>query len=243
MSNPGFATHKIKKATFDRVDLVPEGANSAADIVLFKAKKDEGGPKMPKTYEEIVKSLPEEEQAVVTAELQKEKDTSVDLQKQLDKKDEEAIEKAKEEEMTEDELILKSLTGPAKEAFLKMKKERDDEKLEKEKLEKETFEASLSKELEEIDFAKTIDGFEDNYKKLAKESPELKTMVLDLLKQMDQVVEVSDLFKELGSSSEEEMDDSEQLESLTKERAKADGISYEQAYAVVLKENPDLYEG
>lgn len=237
---PENATHKITKATFDRVDVVPAGANSAADIVLFKAKKDEGGHKMPKAYEEILKSLPEEEQAVITAEIQKERELAKSEANEI--KEQQELEKQKEANLTEDELILKSLDGPAKEAFEKIIKERKEAQAAAAQAEEEKFAKQMDDELEEVAFVKSKEGFEDNYKKLAKENPELKEAVLDILKQVDKVIEDSDFFKEVGSSAEGNEDASTELERLAKERAEANKISFEKAYTQVLKERPDLYQ-
>lgn len=62
---------KLKNLVITKVALVDEGSCSAADIQLYK-RKSEGGNKM--TFDEVIKSLPEDQQKIVTAEFAKAKE-------------------------------------------------------------------------------------------------------------------------------------------------------------------------
>jgi membrane-associated HD superfamily phosphohydrolase len=58
---------KLKNLRIDRVDLVDKGANPDAHILLFKRKGDEGVMK----FEDVLKSLTPEQQAIIKSELEK----------------------------------------------------------------------------------------------------------------------------------------------------------------------------
>lgn len=61
--------NKLTNLVIRKVALVPEGSCSAADILIYK-RKPEGGVTM--TFDEIIKSLPEDQQAIVKAKLAEE---------------------------------------------------------------------------------------------------------------------------------------------------------------------------
>lgn len=94
------------------------------------------------------------------------------------------------------------------------------------------------------DFAEILDTIEAGLQKVAPEKATVMFTKLDtMLNSWNAIVEKSKLFSEIGReggavnfSGAEGV-----LHAMAKERASADKVPYEQAYAKVLKENPDMY--
>lgn len=95
------------------------------------------------------------------------------------------------------------------------------------------------------DFAEILDTIEAGFQKVAPEKATVMFSKLDvMLNSWNAIVEKSKLFSEMGKeggpvnfSGAEGV-----LHAMAKERASADKIPYNEAYAKVLKENPDIYQ-
>lgn len=250
--------------TVDRVDLVDEGANSAAHICLFKSK----GGKNSMTYEEILAKMKPEHREVVEAELDKAKcevpeeaqkkiEQADELQKQLDEANEklentedelnkakeelEAQEVAKSKGEPEFEDVLKGLDPSVQEVFKSMQAA-------KEAAEAEVAKAKEAKQHEEaVAKAKELKGLPTEEEKLVEAIKKgIEPEVLAILKAASTALEESGLFKSQGSDAKEDKEATGDdawavIETKAEAVAKSKGMSMAKAIDTVLKENPDLY--
>jgi hypothetical protein len=113
----------------------------------------------------------------------------------------------------------------AKEQAAALDKMRDDQ-LEKEWITKAK-EADLTEEV-----GKTL-------KNLAKENPETAGVLYDEMARLSKAVNAGDLLKEKGGNGGQ-ADAKTRIDTMAKERAEEQGISYEKAYAAIYKENAQL---
>lgn len=247
----------------DRVDLVDEGANSAAHIMFFKNK---GGNEMD--AQQIIGALKPEHKQVVEAYIEKAKeDAATEACKAKEKTDDtlkadlEAakgeVEKAKTtistlEAEVEDlkkskvaksnevdfEEVLKGMDPAAAEVIKKMKADNEAHAIEvaKMKEEKATQEAVAK--------ANTLKALPIEQTKLAEIIKKgIDADLLNALESIAQVCENSDLFKAkgTGATNADALDSWEAVDAKAAEIAKAKSVSIEKARAQILKENPDLY--
>lgn len=230
----------------DRVDLVDEGANSEAFIKLYKRRST------IMTFEEIVKSLPEEQVAIVTAEIAKvkaEADAAMATMKTeadaaMAKVKEEAemvIAKAKEDvnkqkdEPKSTEEVIKSL-DPAVQAIFKSLQDKQiaAETIAKQLKEQNDKEIAIAKSKELVG----LPVAEDTLVEIAKTaSPE----IFNVLKAASKLIVDSDLFKEKGNGSKGEVDAWSKIEKAAAEIAIRDDVTKQKAIAIVIKEQPQLY--
>lgn len=256
-----FGPTKLKDLKIDRVDLVDKGANPDAHIVLYKSEG--GNPIM--NFEELLKSLSEEQQELIKSELGKAAEqTKEDVAKAATEQEEllkakddmiaelEAKMKEKEEAMKkrddsqEEEDIFKGLSPVLKAQFEDVQKRAAAAEAVVKALEEE----KLTKQYEEV--AKSFDKLPINanevgsiFKSLAKSDQAMYNKLETLFKSFNEMVSKGDLFKELGSgkpggTAQKPWDviKSKADEMVTKGEG---SVSKEQAIAAVLKEHPELY--
>jgi len=228
--------------------VVDKGDNKGADILLFKAKEKEpentndkskgGNDNMPKTYDEIVKSLPEEEQTVINAEIEKVKAEA--KPKEEDKKPE-GVASFDEAE------VVKSADPKVQEMIKKMKE--DNEKLEKDAKEKDEklqkFESDLKKEKIEKTVA-TFDRIampkEEMVTLFAKLDEETTDLVEKAMKAVNEQLVQANIIKVIGTDAEgDQLTVEETIKKEAEEIAKSEGITKEQAYVKALKKDKTRY--
>lgn len=245
----------LSDLVIDRVDLVDEGANSAAFIELYKRKEQSA-----MDVKEILSKMKPEHSAVIEAALnQAEEDVrkaKEDLATAESERDEantkltaanEDLDKAKTELETlkasgnaaafDETEVVKSMPEPVRELFEKMKsqKEAAEEEIRKAKEEKEHAEAvAKANEFKSIPFEheKLVDIVKSA-------SPEL----LELLKVANAAIETS-VLGEVGKNRSEKHTGNawEQIEAKADEIATRDNITKAKAVSVAISENPELYK-
>lgn len=231
----------------DRVDLVDEGANSAAFIKLYKRKENT----MPLTFEEIFKNLKPEHQTVVAEEVAKAKamvpdKTAADLeeaneslkekQKELD-----AVKKAASENVSKSkelpfEEVIKSL-DPAMQEFVKTMKAKQDaaEMIAKQIADKAENDMAIAK-------AKELKSLPVEEAKLATVLKGLSPEVLEILKAANAAIEGGELFKEVGKGKGgNDADAWAKIEKQALAVATEQKITKAKAITKVIKDNPDMY--
>lgn len=245
----------LEDLVVDRVDLVDEGANSAAFIELFKRKEH-----CKMDINEILSKMKPEHAGVIQGAL----DTAAaDLKKSNDERDEaikERDEARRERDEADDELkqtkeeleatkannnaaafdeteTIKSMPAEVRSVFEKMKlqKETAEEELRKSKEAEKTAEAiSKAKELKAIPYEQD---------KLAEIIKNADPAVLDLLSVVNAAIEGT-VLDEVGKSATgtSSADAWAKIEAKADEIAKRDSITKAKATAVAIKENPDLYK-
>lgn len=233
----------------DRVDLVDEGANSAAFIKLYKRKEMETGM----DFNEIISKLKPEHAEIIQAELAKAKtevpeeiakelsDTKVELEStkvELEKFKTE-VNKSKEPAKEDDfEEVLKSLDPAVQKVFKSMQAQ-------KEAAEQVAKQLNAQKEEEEaIEKAKTLKALPVEEEKLVQVVKGVSDEVYEILKSAAKVLEESEIFEEVGKgkSGAGSTDAWSKIEKKADEIAKRDGVTKEKAIGVVINENPELYK-
>ncbi len=245
----------LEDLVVDRVDLVDEGANSAAFIELFKRKEH-----CKMDVNEILSKMKPEHAKVIQDALDA---AAADVKKANEERDEAANERdktseqleAKEEELkqTKEELdaakannnaaafdeteTIKSMPQEVRDVFEKMRlqKETAEEELRKSKEAEKTAEAiSKAKELKAIPYD------QDKLVGIIKNADEA---TLDLLSVVNAAIEGT-VLDEVGKSATGTSggDAWAKIDAKAEEVAKRDGISKAKATAVVIKENPELYK-
>ena len=233
----------------DRVDLVDEGANSAAFIKLYKRKEMETGM----DFNEIISKLKPEHAEVIQEEIAKAKtEVPEEVAKELsDTKEELAttkteLEKVKEEvnkskEPAEEENfeeVIKSLDPAVQKVFKSLQTQ-------KEAAEQVAKQLSEQKEEEEaIKKAKTLKALPVEEDKLVQVVKGVSDDVYEILKSAAKVLEESEIFEEVGKGKggTGSTDAWSKIEKKADEIAKRDGITVEKAIGVVINENPELYK-
>jgi len=233
----------------DRVDLVDEGANSAAFIKLYKRKEMETGM----DFSEIISKLKPEHAEVIQAELAKAKtevpeeiakelsDTKVELEAvkaELEKFKEEA-KKSKEPAQEENfEEILKSLDPAVQKVFKSLQAQKEAaEQIAKQLQEQKEEEEAIAK-------ARALKALPVEEEKLVQVVKGVSDDVYEILKSAAKVLEESDIFEEVGKGkgSAGTIDAWSRIEKKAEEIAKRDGITIEKAIGVAINENPELYK-
>lgn len=247
---PKTAKSRLTKMNLNRVDLVPQGADSEAFITLFKNKKEEpikeeGGNKAM-TYEELMKSLSEEDAKLINSkieEITKAKDSEISAVKEELEKAKEVPQEVPENETELEKAIRLTENEEVKAILIKQKEELEKVEIAKAKEKEEALAKEAKSVVEEIAICKAVEGYEDLYISLTKEGKtDVRDSLTELLKSVDEIVEESEIMKEFGSDNEgdSDMSNEEKLDKLAKARAKEEKISFEKAYTMVMKENPEL---
>jgi hypothetical protein len=233
----------------DRVDLVDEGANSAAFIKLYKRKEMETGM----DFNEIISKLKPEHAEVIQAELAKAKaevpeeiakelsDTKVELETlkaELEKFKEEA-KKSKEPAQEENfEEVLKNLDPAVQKVFKSLQAQKEAaEQIAKQLQEQKEEEEAIAK-------ARALKALPVEEEKLVQVVKGVSDDVYEILKSAAKVLEESEIFEEIGKGKggASSTDAWSRIEKKADEIAKRDGITKEKAIGVVINENPELYK-
>lgn len=256
--------HYLIDPTYNRVDLVKEGANSKAKIKLVKSK---GGTTMELTLEAILEKMKPEHAAVVTSEIEKAKKgmSEEEVAEKLAAKDEEIaklrtdLETAKQDTTVikgkdSEEEILKSVKDPAMRSLLEtqiakakaaeaMVKKMRDEQMEREAI-------SKAKEVPAIgaEEAKIVEV----YKKLKDTDEALCNDVFNILKSANALITKSAAFTEVGaggagaSAGDAVGADEESawaaIEKAADTIAKERNIAKSAAISEAIQNNPQLYQ-
>ncbi len=233
----------------DRVDLVDEGANSAAFIKLYKRKEMETGM----DFNEIISKLKPEHAEIIQAELAKAKaevpeeiakelsDTKIELEttKAEFEKFKEEVKKSNEPVQEENfEEILKSLDPAVQKVFKSLQAQKEAaEQIAKQLKEQQEEEEAIAK-------AKALKALPVEEDKLVQVVKGVSDDVYEILKTAAKVLEESDIFEEVGKGKGDAgtIDAWSKIEKKAEEIAKRDGITVEKAISVVINENPELYK-
>lgn len=231
----------------DRVDLVDEGANSAAFIKLYKGKETNKNM----NYEEILKSMKPEDAAVIVAQVEKAKGeipaatttelnkAKADLQKSEDDKkklEDKVAEMSKPTPSTED--VLKGLDPTVKAMFEQLKSKADAAETAIKKMNDQKIED------EAIAKAKDLKNIPVEESKLVEIVKGASTELMDVLKAANAAINTK--LTETGSGRGDTTADAKSA--WGKIEKKAQGIAAEmkitQAAAIseVIKRHPELYQ-
>lgn len=236
----------------DRVDLVNEGANSAAFIRLYKGKENV----LAMTYDEILKSMKPEHADVIKAEIEKAKTSSETAQAELLTKANadlqaasEDLAKAKEKlaEIEEKEKleksaanvedVIKSLDPAVQEVFKSIKAQKEAA----EAVVKSLQEAEVEKEA--VAKAADLKGLPTPQEKLVEIVKTATPEVYGILKAASDAIVNGGIFEEVGKTTTKETSNSwDAIEKKADEIAKRDTITKEAAISKAVRENPDLYK-
>lgn len=253
--------NKLKKLKITAVALCHQGANPDAHIMLYKSIP--GGGKSMKTLEEIIKGLPQEEQDLVNAEIEKaKKEMPADMKTKMDtmeadkKKAEDLakslqtevdtlkINKSKSKDEEEAEL-MKSMPEAIRKAFEDMKKKTaaaeavakamQEESLKKQYIAKAEIYKSIPAKAEELG---------DILKSIAAADAGLCEKVENILKASNELIAKGAAFKEIGDGrSANTVEAIDKLEKCVEGIiAKSQGLTKEQAYLKALEQHPEMYE-
>lgn len=259
-------TTKLKSLKINRVDLVPEGANSAAFVTLYKGK--EGKPmefeeileKMKPEHAEVIKSkfaevLKEKEDA--EAEVAKAKAEVEETKKAFppaedgdkkpddeEDKDKKPVDKAdtKTEGTTsfdEDETLLKSLPEELQGFVAKMRQQKEAaEEVAKAAIARERHAEAVSKanELKALPVAT-----DELVSFIEKANTETVDMLSAIAKAIDSTVLTETGSNDAGSFAKSANDAWDKLESKAAEIAKERGISKAKGMSAAIDEFPELY--
>lgn len=236
----------------DRVDLVNEGANSAAFIKLYKRKEQE--PIM--TLEEILSKMKPEHAKVIQDELAKAKQAADEAEQKLQAMAEdlekakadykaateelESVKKSKNGDQQPDfEEVIKGLDPTVQELFksLKAQKEAAEELARQAAEEKRTQEAlAKAKELKALPVEET---------KLVEVMKGITPEIYEILKAANKALEDAGLLDEIGKSKTHNPSTSDeawqQIEKKAEEIVAQENVSKAKAISIVIKRYPDLY--
>lgn len=246
---------KLIDLEVDRVDLVDEGANSQAHIMLYK-RKEQTTMSQSLSFEEILKKLQPEHAAVVEAEIAKAKSTipeetatELDNVKKSLKDTKEALENAKAENIAKSkdeepdfEEVIKGLDPSLQAMFKRMQEEKD--------AAEQIAKAAAEKQLNDVAIAKaaSLKNIPVSNEQLVAVVKGISTEMYDVLKAANDAIENSGVLDEQGSSTEhvEKAGNAEQawelLEKRAGEIATEQGITPEAAMAIAIKKHRDLYQ-
>jgi DNA repair exonuclease SbcCD ATPase subunit len=244
----------------DTVGFVPAGANPGAEILLFKARKDAmDDAQLDDLADRLAKALDIDkkedqmsgEDTPTAEDLQKQLD---DLQKAHDARAQELadtkaeLEKAQAAAETEEDKVTKAAdeADPVlKEHLDALRKQAEEDREEVQKLraerEQERY-ATVAKGLPDIADVEDKTAFvADLYKGLGEDKAQ---SYLNHIRQAQALADQAGVFKEWGSDAPaaEEGQALATLEKMATERAAEDKVTYQQAFAKVLSENPKLYD-
>ena len=178
---------KLTNLKITKVSLVDEGACSAAHITLFKHKKG-GSEKM--TFEEMMNSLTEEQQAVIKAKFDAQNEELEEAKKAFSEKEEE-LEKVKQEK--------KDLETKASET-----EEEDDEDTLAIEVNSEDGVTKAKKELTEEEILKNVDSAVREMIQKAKSEAEIHKQAVLKMKEEKEIAEVTEIAKSLSGVGTEE---------------------------------------
>jgi len=246
----------LKNFLIKRVGVVDSGDNPEAEVVLFKSKEDEdiknkGGANMSKTFEELVKGLPEEEAKLVTDEIEKVKTEAMEKAK-ADMIDEESKKKLADEEKVKlnksEEELIKSADPKVRELLEKAKTEADEAKKKVDELQKEKDkkDAELKKELlnKEAEKYTNIGATKEDIVKIFEVTDgkeEADKLLKGILSATNEALKDNKLMKVIGSDGDgKDKTAREEVEEKAQELVKSEKITIEKARTKVYKQNPDL---
>lgn len=243
----------------DRVDLVDLGANDDSFIRVFKGRNVK-----ELTFEEVLKSLPEDQRKLVETKLTdvtKSKDTAEEsLAKEVEKaktaekeakeakealaKSKEELEKAKKsaaepsDEPSEEE-VLKSMPEFMRERFISQKKQLElAEEMTRQSMEREA-------ELKAVQKAKDLKALPLTDDELTTIAKSVDDDTFNILSALAKNIGESDAFTDIGKSRGPKADstgDFSIIEKRATEIATAKGISHAHAIREVVENNPELYK-
>jgi hypothetical protein len=236
---------KIKNPFIKRIAVVESGDNPEAEVLIFKAANKEndtkkGGQEMSKTFEEIIKALPEDEAKIVTDEIDKATKKEMTPEEKAKMIADMNLEPAVKKEDKVTEAISKA--DPVVAEVIKKQQEeiaeiKSDLKKERETLKKE----KLTKQAESYD--KIATPKEEIVDLFMKQEPEDATKLDAILKAVNAQLVDSKVFKTVGQNNGDEGESAlSKVEKLAKARTVEKGITIELARAEIIKENPSLYE-
>lgn len=229
----------------DRVDLVDEGANSAAFIKLYKRKETE----QDMTFEEILAKMKPEHAEVIKEAIAKAKSevpeaTAEELKKAKEQLGtvEEELKKAKTpQEPTEPDFeeVIKSLDPSVQKVFKAMKEQKEAaEEIAKQAAEKQITEEAVAK-------AKELKALPVEEDKLVDVLKGISPEVLEILKAANKAIEEGGLLDEVGKSKAEKSEGSSaawsKIEKMADKLVEEKQITKAKAIAEVTKSNPELY--
>ena len=254
-------TYELVDLVIDRVDLVDEGANSAAHIELYKRKESSE----PMDFNEILSKLKPEHAEVITKAFEESNASVAKAREELEAATQNLA--AKETELNEatealakanaeidalkaegtvaksaaeaEEEILKSMPEAARELYSKMRaqKEAAEEQIRKSVAEKA--------EAEAIAKAAGLKAIPVEQEKLVGILKGISPEVYDILCAANTAIEeavLGEVGKNRGNGAAQGASDSwSKIEKQAAEIAKRDNITVEKAVAVVISENPELY--
>lgn len=243
----------------DRVDLVDEGANSAAFIQLYKRKENV----QVMTFEEILKSLkPEHADVVKSAVEQASSEVPESTATELSNLEKRATEAEKQLSVTQEELakakeqvedINKSKDEPDFEEVLKgldpsvrtFVETLNKQKEAAEQVAKQAAEEKINNEA--IAKAKELKALPVEEAKLVEVLKGISPEVHDILKSANNALENGDAFSEEGVSkgkgeATDAADAWAKIEKRADEIVKTDSVSKARAISMATRENPELYK-
>lgn len=248
--------HLLTDLVVDRIDFVDEGANSAAFIEVFKRKERSG----LMNFSEILSKLKPEHAEVIQQELEAAKNEVVKAKEDLATQSEELakakeeIEDLKKEKGTEeppatpdegdvdkstgfDETeVLKSMPEAAREAFIKMRAQ-------KEAAEEQVRKAAEEKaEAEAVAKANTLKSLPVEQSKLVEILKGCDTKVFDVLVAAAAAID-NTVLSEVGKSGQGTASKSawDRIEAEADKVVERDSVTKQKAISIVLKEKPELY--
>lgn len=250
---------KLKGLLVDRVDLVDKGANPDAHIMLYKRdsgdiinKKEEKAM----TFEELMKSLNDDQQAIIKAELDAKDAAALKEKEDALKKAEEdkaSVQKALDELKEEVQKAAKPAEDILKSVPEEVRKMVEDAKAEAQAAVKKS--QDLEDRMAKRDFiakAATLEGlptdadtFGPVLKNISSAVPEDYKILIDVLEKAANTIKESDLFKTIGSDVDggATSDVTKRVETLAQELKKSDSsLTIEQARLKVLEADPNLYK-
>lgn len=243
----------------DRVDLVDEGANSAAFIKLYKRKEQE--PTM--TLEEILAKMKPEHAKVIQDELVKAKQAADNAEvarqaaeqklqavsEELEKakadykaatEELESITKSKNDgQQPNFEEVIKGLDPTVQELFKSLKAQKEAaEELARQAAEEKRTQEVLAK-------AKELKALPVEESKLVEVMKGITPEVYEILKAANKALEDAGLFDEVGKSKTHNPSTGDeawqQIEKKAEEIAAQENVSKAKAISIVIKRHPDLY--
>lgn len=235
----------LEDLVVNRVDLVDEGANSAAFITLCKRKEQVTNMGV----NEILEKMKPEHASIIQAELDKLNGeiskAAADLKEAEDKMAEEDAKKLEKEDKEpeaeapkedDEDTLFKSLPQAARELLAKLKsqKETAEEAVRKAK-ETEAEAAAVAK-------ASTLKALPVSQDKLVALVKSCTPEVLEMLTGINAAIEATVLKEVGGKDSIAGGSAWEQIENKAEEVAKAKGISKAKAITEVIESNPALYK-
>jgi hypothetical protein len=239
----------------DRVDLVDEGANSAAHIKLYKRKETEQVmelneilAKMKPEHKEVIEAelakAKSEVPEVVATELAKAKGDVETLTEDLNKAKTELqeVEVAKSKDSEPDfEEVLKGLDPSVQSVFKSLQAQKDAaEEVARQAAEEKVTQEAIAK-------AKDLKALPVEEDKLVEVMKGITPEVHEVLKAANQAILDNGLFEEVGKSKGEEAKSTDSNEAWAKiekaaEKIEADEkVSKAKSISMAIKQNPDLY--